>query len=179
MDGDVSLVETGGGTDYLFGDRAENPRASFRFEPVKVDRTLHDGDTVTLGGVTLTARKMPGHTPGSTSWLTTVEEGGRPYSVIFSASTGINPGTRFVDQPSYPGIADDYARSLALLASLHPDVFLGSHTGFFDLEGKRARVGKGGPNPFVDPEGFQAYVAERKKAFEKQLGDERATHSSR
>jgi len=174
MEGDVSLLETGGRTDYLFGDQADEPRAGFRFEPVKVTRTLRDGDTVRLGGVTLTARKTPGHTPGSTTWLTDVEEGGRRYQVVFAASTGINPGTRFVHRPSYPGIAEDYARSFTILESLKPDVFLGSHTGFFDMEGKRARLGQPGANPFVDAEGFRAHVAARKRTFEEQREKERA-----
>jgi metallo-beta-lactamase class B len=169
MDGDVSLVETGGRTDYLFGDKER-----YRFEPVEVDRALKDGDTVALGGVTLTARKTPGHTPGSTTWLTTVEDGGRRHAVVFAASTGINPGTRLVDRPSYPGIADDYARAFAVLESLAPDVFLGGHTRFFDLEGKRARLKQGGPNPFVDPEHFRAYVAAGKRAFEERKAKERA-----
>lgn len=165
MDGDVDVVQSGGRTDYLFG-RA-GPR--FRFEAVKVDRTLRDGDDVSLGGVTLKARRTPGHTPGSTTWLTTVEDGGRRYEVVFAASTGINPGTRLVDRPSYPGIARDYARSFEVLESLRPDVFLGAHTGFFGMEEKRERLTQGAsPNPFVDPDGFRAHVAARKRAFEEQ-----------
>jgi metallo-beta-lactamase class B len=175
MDGDVSLVESGGRTDYLFGDSGGRPDPGFRFEPVKVDRTLHDRDTVSLGGVTLTARKTPGHTPGSTTWLTTVEEGGRRYQVVFAASTSINPGTRLLDRPSYPGIAEDFAHAFEVLESLRPDVFLGGHTTFFDLEGKRARLGQGGSvNPFVDPEMFRAHVASRKRAFEDYRAKERA-----
>ena len=173
MDGDVSLVESGGRTDYLFADSEK-----FRFDPVKVDRALRDGDTVSLGTVTLTARKTPGHTPGSTTWLTKVEDGGRRYDVVFMASTGINPGTRLVDRPSYPGIAEDFARSFEVLESLKPDVFLGGHTGFFRMEEKRARLGQGGPHPFVDPEGFRAHVAARKRAFEEQRDKERAATSS-
>jgi metallo-beta-lactamase class B len=37
------------------------------FPPVKVDRVLHDGDQVRLGGVSLTARMTPGHTAGCTA----------------------------------------------------------------------------------------------------------------
>jgi metallo-beta-lactamase class B len=173
MDGDVSLVESGGRTDYLFGDSDK-----FRFEPVKVDRALRDGDTVALGSVILTARKTPGHTPGSTTWLTRVEDGGSRYDVVFTASTGINPGTRLVDRPSYPGIAEDFARSFEILESLRPDVFLGGHTGFFRMEEKRARLGQGGAHPFVDPEGFRAHVAARKRAFEEQRDKERAAASA-
>jgi metallo-beta-lactamase class B len=174
MDGDVSLVETGGRTDYLFGEGATRPSGTYWFEPVKVDRRLKDGDTVTLGGVTLTARKTPGHTPGSTTWLADVEDGGRRYAVVFAASTGINPGTRLVDRPSYPAIAADYARAFEVLESLRPDVFLGGHTGFFGLDAKRARLKAGERDAFVDPEGFRAYVAVRKKAFAEQKARERA-----
>lgn len=176
MDGDVPVIESGGRTDYLFGEGGAQAGLGYRFEPVKVDRTLRNGDTVTIGGVTLTARKTPGHTPGSTTWLTTVEEGGKPYRVAFTASTGINPGTRLVDRPSYPGIADDFARAFTVLESLEPDVFLGAHAGFFGMEEKRALVAKGGVNPFVEKgaAAFKAHVASRKQAFQKQLEDERA-----
>ena len=181
MDGDVGVIESGGRADYLFGDGGAQAGLRYRFEPVKVDRTLRDGDTVTLGGVTLTARKTPGHTPGSTTWLATVEEGGQPHLVAFTASTGINPGTRLVDRPSYPGIADDFARAFEVLESLKPGVFLGAHTGVFGMEEKRARMGQGGANPFVEREAtaFKAHVAARKQAYRQQLADERETASRR
>src|SRR4029077_4844962 len=41
-----------------------------------VDRTLHDGGTVELGGSKLTAHLTPGHTKGCTTWTMQVEEGG-------------------------------------------------------------------------------------------------------
>jgi metallo-beta-lactamase class B len=171
MDGDLAIVETGGQADYLFG--AAGPR--FRFDRVKVDRTLHDGDTVALGDVTLTARRTPGHTPGSTTWLTTVTDGARSYRVVFAGSTSINPGTRLVGTPSYPGIAEDFAHAFEVLESLTPDVFLAAHTGFFAMEEKRARLGRpGSENPFVDPEGYRAHVAEKKRTFDETLARQRA-----
>jgi metallo-beta-lactamase class B len=125
--------------------------------------------------VTLTARKTPGHTPGSTTWLMKVTEDGRPLTVAFAASTGINPGTAFVKSPSYPGIAEDYARALQVLGSLPVDVPLGSHAGFFDVWKKREAQKAGAkPNPFIDPESFKAHGAARKKTFEAQLAEERA-----
>jgi metallo-beta-lactamase class B len=103
-----------------------------------------------------------------------VEEG-RPLTVVFTASTGINSGTAFVRNPSYPGIAQDYARSLTILESLAPDVPLGSHAGFFGVWTKRELQKAGAkPNPFIDPDGFKAHVAARKKTFEAQLAAERA-----
>ena len=175
MDGDVPVLESGGKADYLFGGAGSR----YLYDPVKVTRTLHDGDTVTLGGVTLTARRTPGHTPGSTTWLTTVKDGARSYKVVFAGSTSINPGTRLVKDPSYPGIAADFAHAFEVLESLTPDVFLAAHTGFFDLEGKRARLGKAGAeNPFVDPGAYRAHVAAKKRAFTEEVARQRAGGST-
>ena len=99
--------------------------------------------------------------------MTTVKDGARSYQVVFAGSTSINPGTRLVGTPSYPGIAEDFARAFEVLESLTPDVFLAAHTGFFAMEEKRARLGRpGSENPFVDPEGYRAHVAEKKRAFD-------------
>lgn len=170
MDGDVPALESGGKRDYLFG-----PDADFHFEPVKVDRVLKDGDAVALGGARLIATRTPGHTPGSTTWTMTVDEHGTKYQVVFPASAGINPGTRLVTNPSYPGIADDYAYTLKTLGAMTPDIFLGSHTGFFKMEEKRAALFmKKTPHPFVDAEGWRAYVASRQKAFDAYVAKEKA-----
>src|SRR3984885_1048542 len=59
MDGDVSVVETGARADFL------SPSHNISlYAAVHVDRVLHDGNTVSLGGVTLTAHKTAGHTRG-------------------------------------------------------------------------------------------------------------------
>jgi metallo-beta-lactamase class B len=175
MDGDVEVLRSGGRTDHLYGEKAARPAAEAWFDPVTADRTLKDGDTVAVGDLTLTARKTPGHTPGSTTWLLRIVADGRPLTVAFAASTGMNPGVRLAGAPSYPGIADDFAQAFRVLESLAPDVPLGSHAGFFDLWSRRARQKSGTqPNPFIDPAAFGAYVAERKKAFEARLAEERA-----
>ena len=76
--------------------------------------------------------------------------------------------------PSYPGIAEDYARAFTILESLQPDVPLGSHAGFFDVWKKREAQKAGAkPNPFIDPESFKVHVAARKKTFEAQLAEEK------
>lgn len=180
MDGDVEVLRSGGRTDHLYGEKAVTPVPEAWFDAVTADRTLRDGDTVTVGGLTLTARKTPGHTPGSTTWLLPIVEDGRPLTVAFVASTGMNPGVRFVGAPSYPGIADDFARAIRVLESLAPDVPLGSHAGFFGTWNKRALQKSGTqPNPFVDREGFRAHVSERKKAIEARLAEERASATPR
>jgi metallo-beta-lactamase class B len=164
---DDELLASGGKADYLFGAEAR-----FHFEPVKADRVLKDGGVVELGGVRLTARHTPGHTRGTTTWLTTVEDGGRSYAVVFAGSTSVNPGTRLVKNPSYPGIAEDYRRSFRTLASLRPDIFLGAHVGFFDMAAKLLRMPTEGVAAWVDPEGYKRHLAQSQAAFEAAVADE-------
>jgi metallo-beta-lactamase class B len=162
MKGDDQLLRDGGKSDYLFADNA-----AFHFPPVAVDRLLSDGDVVSLGEVKLTARLTPGHTPGSTTYLTTVKDGAREYRVVFAASTSVNPGTRLVKDPSYPGILADFRKTFTILESLEPDIFLSGHAGFFDLEQKRQRMSADDPGAaFVDPQGYRKLIASRKQAFE-------------
>jgi metallo-beta-lactamase class B len=161
MQGDDTLIRDGGKSDYLFASEAR-----FSFAPAKVDVVLKDGDTIALGGVSLKALRTPGHTPGCATYVMQVADGGRTYTVVFPGSTSVNPGTRLVKDPSYPGIADDYRRTFERLASLSPDIFLGAHASFFDLAGKRARMKTEGAQAFVDPEGYRRLHAEKRKAFD-------------
>src|SRR6266550_2436493 len=47
-----------------------------------IDKVIHDGDKVTLGGTTLVAHLTAGHTPGCTTWTTTAQEAGKRYDVV-------------------------------------------------------------------------------------------------
>src|ERR1035438_2756790 len=68
MEPDVPVVESGGAGDFAYKSR---------WAATKVDRVLHDGDTVTLGGSRLTARLTAGHTKGCTTWTMKIPEGGK------------------------------------------------------------------------------------------------------
>ncbi len=160
MAADVELLKSGGTLDYLFAD---DPK--LHFDPVATDRALHDGEVVEVGDVRLTAHHTPGHTRGCTTWTTTVEDGGHTYAVEIVGSTSVNPGTRFVKDPSYPGIADDYRHAFVVLESLQPDIFLAPHTSFFGFEAKRAHTAALGAQAFVDPAGYRTRIAASKAAF--------------
>jgi metallo-beta-lactamase class B len=164
MDADVPLVESGGKTDFQYGSEAGS-----QFPPAKVNRVLHDGDEVRLGGVVLVAHKTPGHTKGCTTWTMTVADGGKSYHVVIVGSPNVNPGYKLVKNAAYPGIAQDYELTFRTLKALPCDVFLGAHGGYFGMEAKYQRMKEGGANPFVDPEGYQSYVAEREQTFRKEL----------
>jgi len=164
MEQDVPVVESGGHTDFHYG-----ADKSMWFPPTKVDRVLHDGDTVSLGGTTLTAHLTAGHTKGTTTWTLDETEGGRTLHVVIVGSPNVNPGYKLVGNRTYPQIASDYRHEFEVLSNLTCDVFLGAHGGYFDLLAKYDRFKKGDKNAFIDPEGYKAYVADRQQAFEKAL----------
>jgi metallo-beta-lactamase class B len=164
MDADVPVVESGGKTDFQYGAEAGS-----HFPATKVDRVLHDGDEVKLGGVVLVAHKTAGHTKGCTTWTMKVREDNRSYNVVIVGSPNVNTGYKLVGNAAYPEIAQDYESTFRTLQSLPCDVFLGAHGLYFGMEAKFARMKPGGVNPFVDPEGYKSYVAEREQTFRKEL----------
>ena len=166
MEGDVSVVESGGVTDFAYW---KDP-----YPPAKVDRRLHDGEKVELGGTVLTAHKTAGHTRGCTTWTLVAKDKGRPLNVVIVGSWNVNPGWRLLDRgaqiASYPGIADDYRQTFATLKALPCDVFLGAHGAYFGMLEKLDRIKAGATeNVWIDPKGYQAAVAERQQAFENEL----------
>jgi metallo-beta-lactamase class B len=165
MDADVAEVESGGRGDFYY--------SHMHWPPAKVDRILHDGDQVRLGGAVLTAHLTPGHTKGCTTWTLIVRDHGRPYHVVIVGSPNVNPGYKLVGNRRYPQIASDYEKTFRVLAGLPCDVFLGAHGAYYGMDAKLKRLRAGGPNPFIDPHGYRAYVKEREHAFRVELAAQR------
>jgi metallo-beta-lactamase class B len=143
------------------------------------DRVIHDGDTVVLGGVTMTAHLTPGHTRGCTTWTTVVRDGVKRYDVVFVGSASVLPSYKLIDRSNipatYPGIRQDYERTFRVLRSLPCDVFLASHGSFYSLADKRGVLSTSpAQNPFIDPWGYQAYILSAEAAFLKELHSEQA-----
>jgi metallo-beta-lactamase class B len=137
-------------------------------KPHPIDRILHDGDEVKLGGTTLVAHLTAGHTRGCTTWTMKAVEGGKSYDVVIVGSIGINPGFKLVKNTDAPQIVEEFERSYKTLRALHCDVPLGSHTPMYNLDEKYPRVGKG-PNPFIDPEGYKSELDLREQVFRAEL----------
>jgi metallo-beta-lactamase class B len=168
MEPDVELVRNGGHNDFNYDD-------GFAFKPSRVDRVLHDGDEVKLGGTVLTAHLTPGHTKGCTTWTLKAKENGKDYDVVIVGSPNVNPGYKLVGNAKYPQIADDFAHTFEVLKSLHCDVFLGAHGSYYGMDEKYQKLqGHPAKNPFIDPAGYHAYVTEREQAYRAELARQRA-----
>jgi metallo-beta-lactamase class B len=176
MDGDVATVESGGRTDFAFGPRPQMPAAH-------VDRVLHDGDQVRLGGTVLVAHKTPGHTPGCTTWTMVVNDNGTRRNVVIVGSWSVLSEYRLIatrTRPaSYPGIAQDFSHTFDVLNSLPCDIFLGAHGSYFDMLAKLARLPTEGSAVWIDPQGYKRAVAQARASFEADLGRQRAAATAR
>jgi metallo-beta-lactamase class B len=168
MNGDVSVVESGGKSDFAYGAEKD-----MRFPPAHVDRVLHDGETVQLGGTVLTAHLTAGHTRGTTTWTLDEREGGRLLHVVIVGSPNVNSGYKLVGNTAYLKIAADYKQQFEVLRALPCDIFLGAHGSYFDMMEKYARWKAGDKDAFIDPAGYKAYVADREQAFEAELQRQR------
>jgi metallo-beta-lactamase class B len=157
--------ETGAKLMVMDADVADEESTGRGRPGAHVDRILHDGNTVELGGSTLTAHLTPGHTKGCTTWTMQVQDGSRKVNVVIVGSPNVNPGYILVGNAKYPRIAEDYVETFAVLNKLPCDVFLGAHGAYFGLLAKYDKRKAGAPNPFIDPEGYHAYVSEREATF--------------
>ena len=177
MDGDVSVMETGARTDFL----SPSPNI-LRYAPVPVDRILHDGDTVNLGNVTLTAHKTAGHTRGCTTWTMRSHVPGEPAgtmrNIVIVGGVSFWSEYHLVATPghpvSYPDIAQDFRHTFSELRALPCDVFLGAHGGYFDMLTKLKRYPKDGPRVFIDPAGYREFVADAQEMFQKSFSEQQA-----
>jgi metallo-beta-lactamase class B len=114
-------------------------------KPHPIDRVLHDGDRVTLGGTTLVAHLTPGHTRGATTWTMKADEGGKTYDVMIGTSL------RAPDRLSLQHV-DEFTRSFAKVRALPCDVQLGDHSAQYNMQAKYAKLRSGSPNPYIDPQ---------------------------
>jgi len=158
---DGALMADGGRSDFRSNGRQ-------LWEPLEADHILEDGDSVTLGGVTMTAHLTPGHTKGCVTWTMVTQDGGLGYNVVIAGGVRPNPNETLVGNPEYPQIAEDFAKAFATLKTLSADVFLAVHGSWFTLPEKAMARERGlRANPFIDPQGYRDYVT----TFEQQYLD--------
>lgn len=165
---DAPILEDGGFSDPHFGGRVS-------FAPVKVDRILHEGDLIELGSIKLTVVETPGHTQGSSSYTMTVRENNRDYRVVIANMGTINPGKHMVVNPTYPGVAEDFAMTFRKQKAMDIDIWVAAHGGQYGLHDKYQPGQAYSPDTFVDPQGFLAEVKRLEGLYLDQIAEERKT----
>ena len=163
---DAPVLEDGGFSDPHFGGRES-------FRPVSVDRIIADGDVIELGATRLTVMETPGHTAGSSSYLMEIREGNRTYDVGVINMGTINDGKKLVVDPTYPGVADDFALTFRKQKALELDVWVSSHGSQYQLHEKYQAGQEYSPETFVDPDGLLRSVERLERLYVAQIEAER------
>jgi metallo-beta-lactamase class B len=163
-EGDAQVLSDGGNSDFIFGGNSGST-----FNPITVDRTLKDGDTIKLGETKLIALHHPGHTKGATSFMVDVADENRSWKVLIVNIPSILSQTRISGMPSYPQVGKDYAYTLASLKKLQFDLWVASHASQFGLHDKRKPGDPYKPEVFVDRPGFEASINTIKREYDKRL----------
>jgi metallo-beta-lactamase class B len=163
---DAQVLSDGGKSDFLFG-------GNYSFDPVEVDRILHDRDTITLGETKVVILHHPGHTKGASSFMVNVTDEKRSWRVLIVNIPSILPQTRISGMPSYPTVGKDYAYTLASLKELTFDLWVASHASQFGLHEKRKPGDPYLPEAFNDRPGYEASINTIRKEYDTRLKKEK------
>ena len=131
--------------DPLFGTK-RNPMFG---APPKRDMAVNDGDTITLGNLTLKLYVIPGHTLGTLATVSTLHDRGEPHRAVTWGGTAYNFGPLPDRLQLY---SDTTSKYRDILKQENADIFLSNHVGFDDAVAKMAKLRErkpGEPNPFV------------------------------
>src|SRR5215813_2382318 len=166
VEGDA-MVKSLTGAQVVVGRLDEAATRNFRpgGKEHPIDRLVDEGDTVTLGGTTLTAHVLPGHTKGCLAWTMDLKENGKTYHAFIECSLN-GQFLQYVGNKDYPNIVEDMRGTYKKAREFPVDVFLSSHASFYRLAEKYPKLamrGPNDPNPFVDPQGYKAHVDEYEK----------------
>jgi metallo-beta-lactamase class B len=160
---DAEVLASGGSSDYELGHYGTS------FKPVKPDRLLHDGDTIRLGDMQLVILHHPGHTKGSCSFLFTVKDDQRSYTVLIANMPTIVTDKKFNEITAYPGIASDYAYTFQAMKNIKFDLWLASHANQFKLHDKHKPGDAYNPTAFIDQPGYNTALSDLQKQYDEKV----------
>jgi metallo-beta-lactamase class B len=125
-----------------------------RYPPPRVDHRFKDGETISVGPIALTAHITAGHTRGCTSWSFPVLDGDRMLNVVSVCDPGVLALQRYPEQGA------DRQRSLRVLRSLPVDIWVTNHARPWGRYRKfvASTTAKNPVEPFIDPEGYRAFI---------------------
>ena len=147
---------------FGFGNEANS------FPAIREATVLADGESITLGGVTITAITTPGHSPGGTSWSWESCALDTCYHIVYADSlTSVSaPGFKFSD-----GAAQAIIDSADKISRLDCDILLSPHPFFFGLHDKIEKRDEG--NPFVNNVACMIYAESMLGWLQQRLDSER------
>jgi metallo-beta-lactamase class B len=149
-----SLATGGDDPDILLPLRALIRIGILGYPAMRVDHVLKDGETIHVGPIAVTAHITGGHTRGCTSWSFPVRDGDRVLNVVSACDLVPVGGVRYPEQKA------DLERSFRVLRSLPVDIWVTCHAKAWGRYRKfvASTTAKDPVEPFIDPEGYKAYI---------------------
>jgi len=183
MGGTRAIVELTGAKTYLGTQDVEfverRPELTWTpeygaefYEAFHTDVPLRDGDVVRRGNAAIRCVHTPGHTPGAMSFFYDVQEDGRRLRVGMHGGPGTNPLTdSYLAKYGLPEQARaTFLASIERLRQEQVDVFLGIHPHQSATIEKAKRLRADGPNPFIDPAAWPAFLKSVEEEAEREFG---------
>lgn len=159
----------------ISGDEDPQRASLIVYAPVKNVTVVKDRQRLRFGAVTITARAMPGHTPGSMGWSWQACPSGKDCARLFFAASlnSLTAGTyRYRDHPE---LVAGFRRSIAMLRNEPCDVHLSNHAEHSgaDLRASARRAGTM-PDPMRAPNACKAMADKYAALLDTQLAREDA-----
>ena len=161
---DAAVLADGGKSDYVFGSKGST------FEPVKVDRLLHNNDTIKLDSMKIVILHHPGHTKGASSFLFDVKDETRSYRVLIANMPSVLDETSFPSMPAYAEVGKDYAYTFDMMKKVKFDIWFASHASQFGLHKKRKPDDVYNPRVFIDQQGYDSAIEDLHKKYLRRVG---------
>ena len=154
----------------------DDPQYALRIPviPVKNLRVIHDGETMHVGSLALTAHFTPGHTPGGTTWTWISCEGDRClYMVYADSQTPVSADDfYFTHNTTYPTAIADFRHSEAVLDSLPCDILMTTHPGASNFWERVAARDSGNANALIDPQACRRLAAASRTSLAQRIARE-------
>lgn len=138
----------------------------------KVDRALHDGDTITLGETSVLCVHTPGHTAGTMSYFFDIAGDRGRQRVGMQGGPGLAPlMDDYLAAFELPrSLRADYLASVERLRRERVDIHLTGHPAQSQILQRRAKLAAD-PLAFVDPGRWGAYLDQLERHFRKHFGE--------
>jgi metallo-beta-lactamase class B len=144
-------------------------------ERVDKVRTIKDGEVLRAGGVTITAHKTAGHTPGGTTWTWRSCEDSRCVDFVYADS--LSPvsadGFRFSENTTYPEVIDDFTKGFAFLRGVSCDILLTPHPEASSFWERTEKRDAGDRDALIDRSECARYADRGDAQLQKRLATER------
>lgn len=143
--------------------------------PVKNVHELRDGETLRLGGISITAHFTPGHTPGGTSWTWQSCESSVCRDIVFADSLApiSADGFKFSSSRDYPHALDDFEKSFRFLETTQCDILITTHPEASNLWDRLAAREKGAtPDPMLNPLACKDLAKSARERLSQRLAEE-------